>query len=197
MRRKKSKGSFRKRRRFRSKRWTPTSIMRVKQITDLALFTSSITLDTGKAYSITLANFDGVADFSSMFDQYRIVHCKVTVRPEQNMAINVASAVGASIISAVDYDDDTSPPSVASLRQFQTAKEHDNYKPFSLSFVPHCAYALYGGAFTKFGNIAHPWCDMANTDIKHYGFKFVIPVTQVVQIWTVELEAHLEFKNVR
>jgi len=151
----------------------------------------------------TINQLEQFASFSALFDQYRITKVDVHFRPMFTAAtMSVpANSLTPLIYTCVDYDDANTPTAISQLREYENCKVHDDKKAFRISYVPHCASAMYSGAFTSFGNVTSPWIDMASPTVQHYGYKWAITPGAVgqalLQVWNVTTKLTVQFKNVR
>ncbi len=124
--------------------------------------------DTSGSYVFSLSSLPGYTDFTSLFDQYRIVQVTVCFSP-----IN-QTAVGAPIITAIDYDDNNTPVSADDLRQYDTSRTCVATRYFERTLSPRAAIAAYSGsAFTAYASSPENlWIDMASPGIPYYGLKY-------------------------
>lgn len=133
----------------------------------------------------TLDMLPDVSDFLNLFDQYKIISCKVSLRPWQttvfaDVAKPTNGALNTIVYSVLDYDDNATLTAnnlgVQKMREYQTFKETIflKNKPVVRSIKPHIAMAAYGaGVFTSYANTKAGWIDMASPSVSHYGMKFM------------------------
>lgn len=147
---------------------------------------------TSGAISFTLNNAPTYSNFTACFDQYRIalVRCKFTWYGISGTNPNPP------LITCLDYDDATTP----TLEQQVADRPSSMTCPPAVSFErvlqPHCAVAVYGGAFTSFGNKAMQWCDSAYPGVLWYGLKYYLPAAVTAQVaWNVQISMHIQFRN--
>lgn len=155
-------------------------------------------------YYTILSNLDQVSSFVTLFDQYRITKVELTFRP-----MFTCTGLGGTgtyqtplIYTVVDYDDATSPGSLAAMREYQNLRIHDDKKTFRVVYKPHTAAAAYAGAFTAYQNNTNQWFDCANQAVQYYGCKVgILPqvtgATTQCQQWNLSARLTVEFKNVR
>jgi hypothetical protein len=172
-------------------------VYRCKQNLPDTYVASSTTAVFG-AYNYTAAALDNASGFASVFDQYRIDRIQTTFRP-MNVAtplVNTASSgfIAPIIYTVIDYDDSTTPTTVAQLRDYQNCSSH-LYDPFTLDFKPHVAMNV-GGSLS--GNIVGPWIDWATPSIQHFGVKLGIPAGTAgfEQQWTVSIVMYISQRNI-
>jgi len=135
-----------------------------------------------------------VSSFQALFDQYRIVEVELWIEPANNTA-TVATA-GPNWYSVVDYDDAATPSALAALQQYTNVITTPLNNGHYVRFRPHVAKALYGGAFTAFGNELSPWIDSASAGVQHYGFKMGCNVTPTVVTFSMMMRYHFQTRNV-
>nr|QGF19392.1 hypothetical protein [Antarctic circular DNA molecule] len=179
-------------------RWTPTRLFRISQTTD-TLFSSSVSVQITQSNAFSLQNLDQFATFALLFDQYRLIKVTSTWTPRVTMSTTIGTAIGASIYSVVDYNDQGPLAGVSAAREYDTCKEHGPYETWTRSFVPKYATSAYSGsAFSGYaqGN-NNTWIDISSTGIPYYSLKVVIPACTAVQTWDVKYKLDFEFQHVR
>lgn len=141
-----------------------------------------------QALNFRLSYLTNVAEYSALFDQYRIncVVVKIVWRSSTASVIesSVNNSVGMPIMyHCLDFDDSTTPVSVAELRErgncrmtyFSPLKRTQTIKlyPRNLNTIFRTgvsnAYAL---------GRRKAWLDMTNTDVDHYGVKLAVEMPQ-------------------
>lgn len=121
-----------------------------------------------------LSQLPGVADFTTLYDQYKITGVKVTFMYQ----ISEAGTTGAGVLPTILYssdDTDASPPSYFNLRQKQSAKQRilTANRPFSIFLRPKRAAALLNSTFTTNSIInSAGYIDTASSTADHFGLKF-------------------------
>jgi hypothetical protein len=146
------------------------------------------------ARAFTYNDVQQVASFQALFDQYRINEIELWISPINNTATIATS--GPTWYSVIDYDDATAPSSLAALQQYTNVITTPLNNGHYIRFRPHVANALYGGAFTAFGNIAAPWIDSASPGVQHYGFKMGTNITPTVVNFNMQIRMHFSTRNV-
>jgi hypothetical protein len=147
---------------------------------DKGFVTASNAGDSG-ALSFALSDVPSPTDFTSLFDQYRIAQVRVEFIP-------VTSSLGPSttatelpyLTAAIDYDDSTAP-TLGSIRQYGTATTSSISDYIQRVLNPRITQAVYSGAFTSFALAPYgTWIDSASPGVLHYGLKWATtPVTTV------------------
>lgn len=158
--------------------------------TTVAAFVTSAANPTYQATSFSLNNF-GVASYLGLFDQYRIDQIEVWITANQ---VNVNAAIP-ELATAVDLDDANTPTSFSIIQNKQgsitTGGEAGHYHRWK----PHMAVALYGGAFTSYGNVVADWIDSASPAVEHYGLKLASTAATTVMSYALEYRAVVSFRG--
>jgi len=131
--------------------------------------TSSLTVPVTATYNFSLNQLPDSSQFTALFDAYRILHVKVIFNPTTN------TGPCAAIQTVIDYDDSNLLVGSPAGRDTFMSVSCGQY--FERNLAPRAALALYGGAFTSFGQIANPWTDCGNPFVQHYGLKVFQPVS--------------------
>jgi len=158
------------------------------------ILTTNNAATTFFARAFTFNDIQQVASFQALFDQYNIVEIELWIQPINNTATIATS--GPSWYSVIDYDDAATPTGLASLQQYTNVITTPLNNGHYVRFKPHVAEALYGGAFTAFGNIAAPWIDSASPGVQHYGFKMGVNATPTVVNFNMMMRYHFRTRNV-
>jgi hypothetical protein len=151
-------------------------------------------VDTLAALNFTLGALPASTDFTSLFDQYRII--QVTVR-----FIPLAGAGTGSnpLVTAIDYDDSTAPTAVTDLFQYDSVIFSQPGTTVERTLKPRVATAAYSGAFTSFAS-ADPnlWIDVASPNVQYYGLKYgIAAATGATANWSLLIEYVLQCRNTR
>ncbi len=155
---------------------------------------------TTGATAFTLDTLPSYTDFTSLFDQYRIVEIRASFNP-------VVSPFGASttavdlpmLYTAIDRDDATAPANVDTLRQFNTCQA-TSYKEFQQrTLSPRFAKAAYSGAFTSYSSSNQgDWVDSNSPSVQYYGLKWALSPVTVVSgqylLYNVDITYVLQFR---
>lgn len=162
---------------------------------------SSITGGTGGGsgfgIDIALSNAVNYADFTAVFDQYRIVAVEVEFTPYFSQ-VNLSANLQGRLFTAIDFDDVNAPATATAVRAYNTCLITPPWKSQTRTLVPHVADAAYSGTFTSFANQGPQWIDSVSSGVKHYGVKgFAEGSTTTTSSWFVEVRLFVEFKNIR
>jgi len=160
------------------------------------VISSSTTLSTFGSQMFRGTDFSQFADYSPVFDQYRIIAVEATFRPTAN-SVTQSTASPGELTVVIDQDDVNVPTSISQLQQYGNAITKPGYKKIRRCFKPHVAMAAYSGAFTSFANAKDQWIDMSSSTVQHYGLKFGWSVASQVYSYDVIVRAHFQFKSTR
>lgn len=168
---------------------------------------NGIVTETHGAYKFKLNDLPGYTEFTALFDKYRIVGIQAKWMPRANIVnqSNLSSTFTEipPVITVVDYDDATGTDDYSSLEQYENAKVHYEFKPFTLYFKPMIAVAAYKGAFSGYASSRRMWIDAASPDIEYYALKWAtLPYsagnnTTVNPAWDIMFTYYLQFKYPR
>jgi len=126
---------------------------------------------TVSSYAFTLTQLPNYTDFTTLFDQYRILQVEFRF-------INTYGdgEFPGQIYSAIDYDDDNAV-SITDILQYETLQITNLSRPFYRVLQPKSADIVYNGNLTvAYGQSNQPkWIDVASPGVPHYGVKLSIP----------------------
>lgn len=160
-----------------------------------------------KGFAFSLSDVPNVTEFTSLFDQYRILAVKVTFYPEFTQFQPPATTgwPASEFYSVIDYDDAGLPTSLDELNQFSTVKRQYFSRPITRYFKPQiiCKGVLTSTS-TNDGYFLvgrKRWLDMATPQISYLGLKCAISfnsgVARPASIVRVRYIYYFQCKNVR
>lgn len=156
--------------------------------------------ETYAGYNFSLSDLPSVADFTNLYDMYKINRVKVTFIPMQTQNVSLSSVNNAPgyvrFFSAIDYNDDTAPTSVNQIREYETCKWTTIYKPHVRYLKPRINDSANN--YTVPGN---PWISCASPNINYFGLKVAVEAIDSTVATTMEMPVevtyYISFKNVR
>lgn len=183
--------------------------------------TRSIQYTQSRAFPINLGEFgamnfqlknllstDELNAFATLYDLYQIKGVKVRFVPKTNMnSLNdgqgAVPLIIPEVITAIDLDDDTAPASVAEMLEYGTVRRQRFTKEMKRYIKPRALNMVYNGATSTAYSLAKrsEWLDLANNEVPHYGFKWVItpgttdPTLTTSLYYDVYIQAYIAFKN--
>lgn len=118
------------------------------------------------------------AEFTALFDEYRIDYIDVKFMYDKSVAESVPE--GGSFLPIIylvkDYDDSTPPGTdYATLLQYDNLVVRRLDKDFTVRIRPRASVAAYSGTFTSY--MAAPskaWCDCNSPSVAFYGIKYIV-----------------------
>jgi len=128
-------------------------------------------LDAGLTWYFQIADVPDFSDFANLYDAYVIDQVDITYILENNDPGRYPV-----LLWAPDYDDGALPTNPNQVTCHQNVKYHafsENARSVTISVKPRALNAAYKPGVTS----GYTWaqagviCDMANTDIQHYGIK--------------------------
>jgi len=158
-------------------------------------------LDVKGGFAFQLDALPNYTEITALYDTYRI--CKIQAKfipANTNHPSGGAATIIPPFYTVIDYDNASTPAALNDLAQYSTFRIHQVNKgdPAVRYFTPRVAIALYGGAFTRYGEgKAKTWCDTQSADVQHYGIKYYWP-TGVTDIMTLTpiFKFYIQCKNV-
>lgn len=162
-------------------------------------------------FTHTLADIANYSEFTSLFDQYKIVGVKISIVPLCN-SVNTGDASSAVdtaslVYQCLDFDDGS--PFSASLTGIQDIQQRANfrrtvgYKSISRYYKPRIL--MLGTVSAGGQNAINPkaqWTDCGNANVVHYGSKFIFQVysnsVATVHIpFDIQMQYYVLFKGAR
>jgi hypothetical protein len=168
------------------------------------------TIDKGIIQSSTSANTYGslqflandlpeISSYANIFDQYRLSQIVLQFLPVITAAVPSATASNFApvIYTAIDYDDNGVPTSIATVLNYFNIRFYSPGQRFKIAFRPHAAIAGFTGTFGAYVNVPAPWIDCASLTAQHYGLKYAMPSASFVSSWQLIASYTISFRNVR
>lgn len=122
------------------------------------------------SYSYELGNMNGSADYTALFDSYRILKVEATIRPFYTTGF--ATFNPPTIYSVIDYDDSNTLTTASAFREYANVTL-SQYETVQRTFAPGANIAAYitGGAATGYTTQISPWVDVGSVTVEHHGLK--------------------------
>lgn len=163
-------------RRFkRSRKFAGQAVHSIKRIGFQNISNSTSTNATYGAISFAMTDIATVAEFTALFEQYRIIGVELKFLPAASSSDVPGSDLG-TLMYFKDYDDAISPTTLTDFEQRPDMQTRQlSSKPFKVFIRPAVASGLYtaAGTLAPAGNMRRQWIDTTDTNIPYYGFKYV------------------------
>jgi hypothetical protein len=173
----------------------------MRTATSPVTITATPTSGVNQTFYFQLSNLANASNLENVFDQYRILAIRQTIRP-QNNAIGLVTNSTTSLVDlycVIDYDSSSNLSSVAAATSYDNCMILSPGESGCRTFAPRIASAAYSGAFTSFANLESTWIDSLSSSVQHYGTKYFIPgVTAsqtLLQSWDITTEYWIEFRS--
>jgi len=160
---------------------------------------TATTSDTFGAAYFALSALPGVAEFTALYDQYRIDKITAIFLPQQtNAPVASTGATTPVLLVAADYDDATAWTVMTQPLQYENLKFHEFNKRVDFTFIPRMAVAAYSGTFGSFANVDPQWIDSASTNVQFYALKWGTNAVSSGNVagWRVYYKYYLSFRNI-
>lgn len=164
---------------------------------NLGTFSVDSVLGAVGAYDFKLSDVPNTADFTNIFDMYKINAVLISFIPvmTENVSLStVNNPANVRLFTAIDYNNAATPSSVDTIREYQTAKWTSIFK-IHTRYVPK-PQILDGSSYS-----VSPWVATSSPSTPWYGIKFAVdPTLSTVSTQTlfrVEAKYYLSFKQVR
>jgi len=149
------------------------SFKRQYDVADILVPANTAVLGFASAY--TLSTVPNVAEFTTLYDNYRIMAVKETFWPPFNTFQSANTNAVPEIYTVLDFDSSTIPTTLDDLNQYQTLQRKFFTRPHSRFLKPRAAQqglATSAGTFTGALQVKRSaWMDCNFTNINYYGLR--------------------------
>lgn len=128
-----------------------------------------------------LSDLQDVADFTNLYDQFRINKVVYKLIPKftpNNVNVNANSNPGGEAVSVLDYNDASTPSSISQLLQYGNVRKSKYWRGITRTFTPA---VLVNGYKSAVGNAYlskyKQWISMGDITTPHYGVKWALDAT--------------------
>lgn len=177
-----------------------TNLVSITRTVDYGQITSSTGTNTFSGQVFKLSDLPNYTQFTNLFDEYRIRAIKCYFIPTFNVNYGTTgTATLPQLISAIDYDDATTPSSTAQIYSFDTCRVHGIFdKMTTRTFKPALSLAVYTGSFVGYGQRQDQWIDCNSPGASHYAMKWgMVNFSNASGVVNAYLEAtfYIEFRK--
>lgn len=156
-----------------------------------AFIVSSTTVNVPFVNSFALADVPNATEFTTLYDQYKIMGVQFKLYPRFNSVDQNLS--GGRIWTVLDYDDSNLPATINELCQYQNVKCTNTSQIHSRYLKPK--FNLTTGS-ANIPQSTH-WIDVATTSVPYRGIKGILEPTSASVAYDCKLTYYLAMKNVR
>jgi hypothetical protein len=165
-------------------------------IEDLFTVQSSTTVSVLGGRSFKLNDAPTYASWTALFDKYRIHEIElhfVASGIQENVSTSQVAPVFAT---ALDFDNDTAPASIAEVLRRSRSTECVGTSNLKRHFVPRVAKEVYNGVASTNYQEAEPrvWLDCASAATPHYGIVYGMGTASTTSyVYRVHCRMRVEF----
>lgn len=146
----------------------------------LSTISTSSSADVVGAVQFSLDTLADYTEFTNLFDQYAITKVVVKfirIAQAPTYGGNSVDYSGAALF-CVDTTDFSTPTQSKELLENETCRIQPHGQNFKMVIRPQGQIAAYNGSGFGAYKAAAPgsWCDTRSPDIKHWGFKYFLPI---------------------
>lgn len=198
------KRTYRNKRRYNRRRYTkrkstvkPMNVLYTKRTYDLGTFTADPAGVISNGLTFQLATAPNSAEFTSLFDQYKIRRVTVKFFPEAILGLGYYR-----LKTAVDKNDATAP-TAPSIREDSTMRQHEvlnNRGYFQRTFSPSVLAEVYNSSISTgyATSRTSPWISTDYPNVPHFALKvYGDSFPSGVSAFKAEVTLHLAFKHVK
>lgn len=160
--------------------------------------TGSNLVDTFGSLQFQLNALPNFAEFTALFDMYRIDKIRVYFMPRANSAEVGTNQGLVKFSSVIDYDDIAIPGSINDLMQYENLRMTNTSQNHVRTLVPKFAKTVYASAIASGYGPATGWIDCDSPNVQHFGVKWCLQQLPALgQSYDIRIKYYLSFKNVR
>lgn len=181
----------------RMPRRMPKNVLYCKRTYDLGTFVADPAGVIANGLTFQLASAPNNAEFTSLFDQYKIRKVVVKFYPDAILGLGYYR-----LKTALDFND-ANTPDAASIRENTTMRQHEllnNRGYFQRTFTPTVLSEVYNSTISTGYATSRkaPWISTAYPNIPHYALKvFGDSFPSGAQAFKAEVTLHLAFKQLK
>ncbi len=162
---------------------------------------SDVTVTAGNIL-FSLNSLEGTGTLTALFDFYRIMAVRITIRPD-NPAIGVVDPSTTRLVefySVIDYNDNSLLTSAANAREYDNCMILFPSETGTRTFQPMMSAPVRSASGTDYMSVKPDWLNTSSDDVLHYGLKYFVPSTldpqTLRQTWHIAIEYWIEFSKV-
>lgn len=166
----------------------------IKRNADQGTINCILSADTFGAFTFQLNNVPKVADFTGLFDQYKINAVSLTFYPqltEASSIVAVTAVQNARIFTAIDNNDAAVPTALNDIREYDNCEVHSAVEKFTV-YIDKPKFVDNTGALRT------GYLSTASSGTLHYGLKYAVetlnPGSAGTYVFRVEAVYYMSFK---
>lgn len=141
-----------------------------------SITSAGVSTPYAQGFNFRLSDLPNVAEYSSLFDQYKINSIKFKIMPKTDNVANAANSSTISgfgqIVTVIDHDDVIAPTTREEMLQYGTAKVTSPSRQVNRSLRPTMLTSVFRvGLTAAYSVIPCKFLDMSYTDVPTYGVK--------------------------
>jgi hypothetical protein len=175
----------------------PNNVRLARRNADYGQIVCALTTPTYGAFTLRLSNVPNSAEFTSLYDQYKINAVSLTFYPqltEASSIVAVTSVQNARVLTAIDYTDAAIPVSMDELREYENCEVNSAVKSFSV-------YIENPKFIDNTGSLRTGYISTSSPSTLHYGLKYAIetlnPASAGAYLFRVEAVYYMSFKAIK
>lgn len=179
-----------------------STVVSLSRTIERAAMQSQTSAGTGFAYSFQLSDLSNYAEFTGLFQEFRIVGIRFKIIPQMNNnpagATTAGTTAPGSYFVVFDPDDATNPATEDTMLESEGCLIRPFYKPTTLFVKPMANPAYYDTAITTgYGMKYAPWLSTSfGSGINHYGIKVWLQQS-VTNMYNIKIYAtyYMQFRR--
>lgn len=173
-------------------------LMMFERSYSLGNISANSTAPTSGSIRFQLDALPNNAEFTALFDAYRILQATVTFFPLSSMNVAAAAAISPCLYTVIDYDDDNTI-TIQDALQYPSLMQSVTGSIVERTLNPVAAIASYSGTFTSYARAPRTmFMDAASPSVRYYGLKYIVDTgSNNSALWTLNVRIILQCKDVR
>lgn len=153
----------------------------IEEIVSLTNIASSATAVTYGALTFQLSDLSTSSSLTTLFDKYRLKEVEIVFFPidnQYNIDVTGSATIG-NFYTAIDFDNNATPTSVAQVERYSTSVTTSGNKPQYRHFRPRTVRPVYISGVSTGYSEGRPddWLDCAYPSIPYYALLYALSQT--------------------
>lgn len=175
----------------------PSNVRLVRRNSDGGTIVCALASNTYGAFTFRLQNVPNSAEFTALYDQYKINAINMLIYPTLTEATSIVPATSVQngrVLTAIDYTDATIPTTLDEIREYENCEVHSAVENFSI-YIDKPKYIDNTGAL-RTGYIS-----TTSPATIHYGLKYAVetlnPGSAGAYTFRIETIYYMSFKAIK